>query len=69
MPGKKKGKKKCAYHACKKKLSLVERTTTCKCGLSFCATHRLPESHECTYDYKQDKVVVVGVTTDKVPPI
>ena len=24
----------------------------CSCGLSFCTLHRLPENHECTYDFK-----------------
>ncbi|MBD4020221.1 hypothetical protein GUI04_14650 [Xanthomonas citri pv. citri] len=25
---------------------------TCKCGTTFCGTHRYPEKHDCTFDYK-----------------
>lgn len=38
-------KKKC--NVCKKKLSLVERQLTCKCGMNFCAKHRLQCQHNC----------------------
>lgn len=24
----------------------------CKCGNTYCGTHRYPEKHECTYDFK-----------------
>ncbi|RZC82151.1 hypothetical protein C5167_044938 [Papaver somniferum] len=24
----------------------------CKCGITFCSTHRYPEQHGCTFDYK-----------------
>ena len=24
----------------------------CKCGSQFCMDHRLPEHHNCSYDYK-----------------
>lgn len=24
----------------------------CKCGLTFCGSHRYPENHGCTFDYK-----------------
>ncbi|RZC82167.1 hypothetical protein C5167_044951 [Papaver somniferum] len=35
---------------CRKKVGLT--AIKCKCGLTFCATHRYPEKHECTFDYK-----------------
>ena len=45
-------KKRCA--SCYKKLQLA-LTFTCKCGLTLCSIHRYPESHECTYDFKQEQ--------------
>ncbi|KAL6989386.1 hypothetical protein U1Q18_015136 [Sarracenia purpurea var. burkii] len=24
----------------------------CRCGTTFCASHRYPEQHDCTFDYK-----------------
>lgn len=38
-------KKKC--NVCKKKLTLVEQQLTCKCGMNFCAKHRLQSQHDC----------------------
>lgn len=33
------------------KLTLAQQTVgSCKCGLVFCASHRLPEQHECAFD-------------------
>ncbi|KAH7821615.1 putative zinc finger, AN1-type domain 6 [Monocercomonoides exilis] len=40
---------KCAF--CKKKLGFM--SFDCSCGLHFCSAHRFPESHNCTYDWKQ----------------
>lgn len=34
--------------ACRKKIGILG--FECKCGVSFCARHRLPEDHECTID-------------------
>lgn len=25
----------------------------CRCGHKFCLDHRLPEEHECTFDFKK----------------
>lgn len=36
--------------SCNKKVGLTG--FTCKCGSTFCGTHRYPEKHECTYDFK-----------------
>ena len=41
---------KCAI--CKKKLGLMP--FDCKCGLHFCALHRAPESHNCTFDFRSE---------------
>ena len=55
---------RCQY--CKNKLNIVDKQIVCKCGLVFCSKHRLPEYHECTYDYSKDKVNVVGFKKDKI---
>ncbi|KAI8799999.1 hypothetical protein BJ742DRAFT_843468 [Cladochytrium replicatum] len=36
---------------CRKKLGLAS-TFRCRCSGWFCASHRLPESHACKFDYK-----------------
>lgn len=41
-------KDRCAV--CKKKLGLC--SIECRCRLKFCATHRYPEAHQCTFDFK-----------------
>ncbi len=38
----------CAY--CKKKVML---TITCSCKNIFCIKHRMPEDHECGFDFKE----------------
>ena len=41
-------------HFCNKKIKGgIEYT--CKCQNTFCAKCRLPESHRCTYNFKNDK--------------
>lgn len=40
-------KNKC-YH-CKKKTGMYG--FQCKCGFNYCKLHRIPEDHECTYDF------------------
>ena len=54
-PKKTKSKKpRCAFEGCNKKISLITLELSCRCGKSFCALHRMPESHKCTFDYKKD---------------
>ena len=36
--------------SCNKKLLLTD--ITCKCCKRFCSAHRMPEDHDCSYDYK-----------------
>ena len=43
----------------------------CRCGIRHCATHRLPETHSCTFDHKaHDRKVleaqVVRCVADKL---
>lgn len=42
--------KRCCAEGCKKKLTLTD--FPCKCGKKHCATHRAPEVHSCTFDFK-----------------
>ena len=46
-------KKKCSFKGCKKKLKLTDMV--CKCGKRFCSLHRLPETHNCSWDPKSEK--------------
>ncbi|PKA59756.1 Zinc finger A20 and AN1 domain-containing stress-associated protein 9 [Apostasia shenzhenica] len=35
---------------CRKKVGLTG--FMCRCGSTFCSSHRFPETHECSFDYK-----------------
>lgn len=47
--------KKCCLKECGKKLSIIEREFVCRCGKKFCGLHRLPEQHNCIYDFGETK--------------
>jgi len=57
---------------CPKKAGLLGYT--CKCGYVFCKNHRLPEEHECDFDFvkvereklKKANPVVAGSKLDKI---
>lgn len=36
--------------SCRKRVGLMG--FMCKCGVTFCGTHRYPEQHGCTFDFK-----------------
>mmetsp|Transcript_6779 Transcript_6779/g.7417 ORF Transcript_6779/g.7417 Transcript_6779/m.7417 type:complete len:130 (+) Transcript_6779:93-482(+) len=64
-----KRKRRCNFPNCRKKLSFT--AIECRCGVKFCPAHRLPEDHECTFDFKNfDKneleKKVEGCVADKV---
>jgi predicted nucleic acid binding AN1-type Zn finger protein len=40
---------RCNAPDCKKKLKLTDME--CRCEKRFCTTHRLPETHKCTFDH------------------
>jgi len=42
----------CAFENCNRKLKLID--FACKCEKIFCKIHRLPENHNCVYDYKEN---------------
>lgn len=46
-----KKKKICELSTCRKKLSLTSGFI-CRCGLTFCSTHRYTDRHACSFDYK-----------------
>ena len=52
MPEEPSGKmpKRCMKEDCKCKLKLTDYP--CKCGKYFCQSHRLAETHTCSFDYK-----------------
>lgn len=43
---------KCAYDGCNKKIKISD--LSCKCGKTFCKLHRLPETHMCNFNYKDE---------------
>lgn len=43
---------KCNHIECNKKLKLTD--LSCRCKKIFCSIHRLPESHHCAYDFKEN---------------
>jgi len=57
---------------CSKKVNLLGYK--CKCDNTYCKTHRLPEDHDCEYDFKQagalklakDNPVVVASKIQKI---
>jgi hypothetical protein len=57
---------------CAKKLKLTDMA--CKCQHRFCALHRMPETHACTFDFhgaaktllQSQNPVVVGKKVDQI---
>ena len=44
--------KRCNFEGCKNKLSQTQLLTNkCKCNKYFCINHRLPEMHDCSYNF------------------
>lgn len=58
-----KQRNRCAH--CGKKTRLAA-TYNCKCGGTFCATHRYPEVHSCTHDYKAEGRQALSKSNPKV---
>ena len=62
-------KKKNRCFSCNKKLGLLG--FECKCKLMFCSAHLTPETHSCTFDYKNEQSkklekTLIKVVADKV---
>lgn len=47
---------RCSKEGCRKKLTLVDLSIQCKCGECFCKLHRLPENHDCSFNFKDKDV-------------
>ncbi len=58
---------KCSHSTCNTKLKLTD--FDCRCSNRFCMKHRLPESHDCSYDFKKDKIQLIKVVAEKVSKI
>jgi predicted nucleic acid binding AN1-type Zn finger protein len=56
--------KRCQEINCRHKLKLTDMV--CKCEKKFCCIHRLPESHNCTYNFKLDKIKLEGIKAEKI---
>ena len=57
-------KKKCGH--CKKKLGIVNYECKCTNKHKFCSKCRLPESHNCEYDFKADSKILLEKQLVKV---
>ncbi len=43
---------KCSFEGCKKKLKTVDKIMgLCRCENVFCKIHRLPEQHNCSFQF------------------
>ena len=51
---KKKKIKKNRCFVCNKKISILPFKCKCHSKKVFCSLHRMPESHNCTFDFHQD---------------
>ena len=46
----------CAHIECNKKLKLTEQLIgKCRCNNIYCMSHRMPECHDCSFNYTIDK--------------
>lgn len=44
----------CEFENCRRRLSILDREFTCRCGRYFCGSHKFFDTHKCTFDYKGD---------------
>lgn len=44
----------CNFENCNKKIRITD--IECKCKLIFCKLHRLPEYHNCSYNFNSDEL-------------
>lgn len=44
---------RCSATGCRKRLNLTSQFS-CRCNYTFCMLHRLPEEHDCNFDYKSE---------------
>lgn len=56
----KKKRQRCSHSECKTKLTMIDLGIECKCGLSYCSRHRLPEDHQCSYDHGKEEADMIS---------
>ncbi|KAF8403260.1 hypothetical protein HHK36_011361 [Tetracentron sinense] len=49
---------------CRKRVGLTG--FRCRCGTTFCATHRYPEQHGCTFDFKTEGREAIAIANPVV---
>lgn len=64
--GLRKPRRVCAAPGCRKKLTLT--SVECKCGETFCSSHRYAEQHNCPFDYKSSKQELLNKANPLVAP-
>jgi predicted nucleic acid binding AN1-type Zn finger protein len=66
---------RCQLTSCNIKVpTLFVETNRCRCGQTYCNKHRLPELHQCSWDFKKSgreelTRKLVRVEAEKVTPI
>lgn len=63
---KKSTNKKIRCFHCNKKSMIV---TMCKCEKHFCLKHNQPEDHNCSYDFKLNRILLDPIEFKKVETI
>ena len=63
VAGKKK-KKRCGVKGCKKKITLL--SFTCQCEKIFCTEHRMPEQHNCSFDWVEHGRCIIAKKNPQV---
>lgn len=61
----KRKKPRCSFAGCNKKVGMLNQFK-CRCDLMFCSIHKLPEDHNCQYNYKNDKIKLEKVVAEKL---
>ena len=47
-----KNKKCCPFGDCRYRMKMTDFVIVCRCGGSFCPTHRPAEQHSCSFNYR-----------------
>lgn len=54
---------KCNHNKCKKKILQTDAIIgQCKCDNVYCIVHRLPENHQCQFDWKKQGISILEKT-------
>ena len=50
----------CAHKECNKKIKLVDQMMgKCRCNNTYCILHRMPECHDCSYNFTINKEIFI----------